>query len=49
MSEADRKALETALADNIPGSIIIKILRSDGYKTSKDSLYAHVKGECKCQ
>ena len=35
MPKEDRTAVEDALAKNLPGAIIVKVLRSENYKISK--------------
>jgi hypothetical protein len=49
LPEEDRKALDKALTNNFPGSVLVKFLRAEGYKTSKDSIYNHINGDCKCR
>ena len=49
LPEEDQKALQKALDNNFPGSVLVKFLRAEGYKTSKDSIYNHIHGECKCR
>lgn len=48
LPKEDQKALDNALAKNIPQSIIIKALRKEGHKASTDTFRAHTKGECRC-
>ena len=44
----DKKALDTAWANNMPLSLVVRALRQEGIKTSSDSVRAHRKGICKC-
>lgn len=44
----DKKALDAAWEVNMPVSLIVTALRQEKYKTSTDSVRAHVKGLCKC-
>jgi len=48
MKSEDRKALETAWQQNISRRIILRSLRSEGYKTSNESITNHQTGNCKC-
>jgi hypothetical protein len=48
MPERDRNAIENAINKGIPGAVIIKFIKADGYKTSSDSYRAHAKKTCKC-
>ena len=48
MKTEDREYLEEAIAKSIPSSILLKALRAEGYKTSRDSLYSHYNKTCKC-
>lgn len=48
MKPDDRKALETAWQQKISRRIILRSLRSEGYKTSNESITNHQTGNCKC-
>lgn len=48
LSKEDQKALNDAWTKKLPMSLIVRALRQDGYKTSMDSVRAHLKGLCKC-
>lgn len=48
LSDQDKKALDTAISNNMPQSIIVKALRKEGHKASSDTLRTHMKGECRC-
>lgn len=49
MKPEDRKALETAWESGYSQRIILRALRSEGYKTSNESISNHKTGNCKCQ
>lgn len=48
LPEQDKKALDAAIAKNLPQSLIVKALRKEGYKASSDTLRTHLKGDCRC-
>ena len=48
LSDADKKALDTAWAKNYPVNVIVKALRTEGHKTSSDSVRNHKVGQCRC-
>jgi hypothetical protein len=48
LPEADKKALDSAWAKNYPVNLIVKALRTEGHKTSSDSVRAHKSGQCRC-
>lgn len=48
MPEKDRKALEAAWEKGYSANIIVKALRSEGYKATAESIRSHRRGVCKC-
>ena len=48
LNKEDQKALDNALANQIPQNLIISALRKEGHKASSDTFRAHVKGQCRC-
>jgi hypothetical protein len=48
LGKDDQKAIEAALAKNMPQNLIVKALRKEGHKASSDTLRAHIRGECRC-
>ena len=48
MKPEDRKTLEAAWEQGISARIILRSLRSEGYKTSNESIANHKTGNCKC-
>jgi hypothetical protein len=49
LSKEDQKAIDEAWAKGYSINIILSALRSDGHKSSNESLRAHKNGTCKCQ
>jgi hypothetical protein len=49
LSEADRKVLLEAFDSGMPSHPLVYALRSEGYKSSDNSMNAHRAGKCKCQ
>lgn len=49
MKPEDLAALETAWEKGYSQRIILRALRSEGYKTSNESILGHKSGNCKCQ
>jgi hypothetical protein len=49
MPKEDQEALKKAILEKIPPIAIYRILKSENYRLSKDGLYYHLKGQCKCQ
>jgi hypothetical protein len=48
MKSEDREALEDAWAKGYSQRVILRALRSEGYKTSNESIANHRTGNCKC-
>jgi hypothetical protein len=48
MTPEDRKALEQAWEKGFPQRVILRALRSEGYKTSNEAIANHKAGTCKC-
>jgi len=48
MKEEDRIALDEAWKKGISQRIILRALRSEGYKTSNEAMFNHRTGNCKC-
>lgn len=48
MKEEDRIALDKAWEKGISQRIILRALRSEGYKTSNEAILNHRTGNCKC-
>jgi len=48
MIEEDRIALDEAWKKGISQRIILRALRSEGYKTSNEAMFNHRTGNCKC-
>lgn len=48
MKEEDRIALDKAWEKGISQRIILRALRSEGYKTSNEAILNHRSGNCKC-
>jgi hypothetical protein len=48
MKEEDRIALDKAWEKGISQRIILRALRSEGYKTSNEAIANHRTGNCKC-
>jgi cell division inhibitor SulA len=48
MKEEDRIALDEAWKKGISQRIILRALRSEGYKTSNEAMLNHRSGNCKC-
>jgi hypothetical protein len=49
LSKEDQKAIDDAWEKGYSVNIILSALRSDGHKSSNESLRAHKNGTCKCQ
>lgn len=49
LSKDDQKALNDAWEKGYSVNIILSALRSDGHKSSNESIRAHKNGTCKCQ
>jgi hypothetical protein len=49
VSKEDQKAIDDAWEKGYSINIILSALRSDGHKSSNESLRAHKNGTCKCQ
>lgn len=49
LSKEDQKAIDDAWEKGYSINIILSALRSDGHKSSNESLRAHKNGTCKCQ
>jgi len=45
----DQKAFANALEKQMPISLLINAMRAEGYKISRDSLFAHIKQKCLCK
>tara|TARA_R110000822_G_scaffold219123_2_gene353359 strand:+ start:456 stop:698 length:243 start_codon:yes stop_codon:yes gene_type:complete len=48
LEEEDKKALDDAWAKGYSVNIILSALRSDGHKSSNESIRAHRSGTCRC-
>ena len=48
MKEEDRLALEAAWDKGISQRVILRALRTEGYKTSNEAILNHRTGNCKC-
>lgn len=48
LSKEDQKALDNAWQNNYPVSVVVRAIRSEGHKTSSDSVRAHRNGTCRC-
>jgi hypothetical protein len=48
MKEEDRVALQAAWDKGISQRVILRALRSEGYKTSNEAMLNHRTGNCKC-
>ena len=48
LNKEDQKALDKAMKDGIPQSLIVSALRKEGHKASSDTMRTHVKGQCRC-
>jgi hypothetical protein len=48
LTEIDKKALDDAWAKGYSVNIILSALRSDGHKSSNESIRAHRSGTCRC-
>lgn len=48
MNEADRIALQAAWDKGYSQRVILRALRSEGYKTSNEAILAHRTGQCRC-
>lgn len=48
MKKEDRKALEDAWEKGISQRVILRALRTEGYKTSNEAIVNHRTGNCKC-
>jgi hypothetical protein len=48
MKEEDRVALEAAWDKGISQRVILRALRTEGYKTSNEAIFNHRTGNCKC-
>lgn len=48
LSAADQKALDNAWDKGYSVSIILRAIRSQGYKTSNESIRSHRHGSCRC-
>ena len=44
----DRKALDEAWEKGVPMSAVLSVLRTEGIKTSNESIRSHRTGVCKC-
>jgi hypothetical protein len=49
MPDEERKALESAWDKGYSQRIILRALRSEGYKTSNEAIANHKSGNCKCK
>jgi hypothetical protein len=49
LSPENKKALDNAWAKNYSVNIILTALRSEGIKSSNESIRAHRHGLCKCK
>lgn len=49
LSAQDKTDLTDLVNRNYPRSVIARILSSEGYKTSKDSVGNHLDGKCTCR
>jgi hypothetical protein len=48
MKKEDRKALEDAWEKGISQRVILRALRTEGYKTSNEAISNHRTGNCRC-
>ena len=48
LSTEDKKAFNDAIQSGIPLATMVRALRTEGYKLSRDTLSAHIKQQCKC-
>jgi glycerol dehydrogenase-like iron-containing ADH family enzyme len=48
MLPKDREALEQAWDSQMTQRVILRALRSEGYKTSNEAIKNHKEGMCKC-
>ena len=48
MPKEEREALEAAWAKGYSQRLILRALRSEGYKTSNEAILGHRSGSCKC-
>lgn len=48
LSDADRKALDEAWAKGYSANVVLMALRSEGIKSSNESIRRHKMGACKC-
>ena len=48
LSEVDRKALDDAWAKGFSANVVLMALRSEGIKSSNESIRRHKMGACKC-
>lgn len=48
LDEADQKAIDNAWEKGYSVNIILTALRSDGHKSSNESIRSHRRGTCRC-
>lgn len=48
LNDADKKALESAMAKRLPDVTLASALRKEGYKIAEISISQHRKGLCRC-
>lgn len=48
LNQDDKKAIDNAFEKGYSLNIIMRALRSEGYKTSNESISAHRRGTCPC-
>lgn len=48
LSDEDSIAFADAIKNGIPHAVLVRALRQEGHKTSKDSIGAHLHKQCKC-
>lgn len=48
LNDADKKALEAAIAKRLPDVTLASALRKEGYKIAEISISQHRKGLCRC-
>ena len=48
LDDKNRKVLQAAIDSQLAPYVIAKTVRSEGFKLSENSVYAHRKNECKC-
>lgn len=48
LETTEQKALDKAWEAKLPMTVILRAIRAEGHKMSKDSIIAHSKRQCRC-